>query len=88
MNINQLIESEGFVIEKENKEFLDQATERAAEIEEEPAMVALSPLENRLPTAILGTFLMTLWKNTVRKQRLRISLVLMHLIGVFSGKAF
>ena len=44
------------VIEKENKEFLEQATERAAEIEEEPGKVALSPLENRLPTAELGDF--------------------------------
>ena len=44
------------VIEKENKEFLDQATERAAEIEEEPVKVALSPLENRLPTAELRDF--------------------------------
>jgi ATP-dependent DNA helicase RecG len=44
------------VIEKENKEFLDQATERAAEIEEEPGKVALSPLENRLPTSDLGDF--------------------------------
>ena len=44
------------VIEKENKEFLEQATERAAEIKEEPAMVALSPLENRLPMADLGDF--------------------------------
>ena len=44
------------VIEKENKEFLGQATERAAEIEEEPAKVALSPLENRLPTAELVDF--------------------------------
>jgi ATP-dependent DNA helicase RecG len=44
------------VIEKENKEFLGQATERAAEIEEDPGKVALSPLENRLPTADLGDF--------------------------------
>jgi ATP-dependent DNA helicase RecG len=44
------------VIEKENKEFLEQATERAAEIEEEPGKVALSPLENRLPTAELEDF--------------------------------
>jgi len=44
------------VIEKENQEFLEQATERAAEIEEEPAKVALSPLENRLPTAELVDF--------------------------------
>jgi ATP-dependent DNA helicase RecG len=44
------------VIEKENKEFLEQATEQAAEIEEEPGKVALSPLENRLPTAELGDF--------------------------------
>ncbi len=43
-------------IEKENKEFLEQATERAAEIEEKPAMVALSSLENRLPAADLGDF--------------------------------
>ena len=32
------------VIEKENKEFLAQATERAAEVEMEPGKVALSPL--------------------------------------------
>ena len=44
------------VIEKENKEFLEQATERAAEIEEEPGKVALSPLENRLQTAEFGDF--------------------------------
>ena len=44
------------VIEKENKEFLEQATERAAEIEEEPGKVALSPLENRLSTADLRDF--------------------------------
>lgn len=44
------------VIEQENREFLKQATERAAEIEEEPGEVALSPLENRLPTAELGDF--------------------------------
>jgi len=44
------------VIEKENKEFLAQATERAAEIEEAPGKVALSPLENRLPTAELRDF--------------------------------
>ncbi len=44
------------IIEKENKEFLDQATERAAEIDEEPGKVALSPLENRLPTVDLGDF--------------------------------
>ena len=44
------------VIEKENKEFIEQATERAAEIEEEPGKVALSPLENRLQTAELGDF--------------------------------
>ena len=44
------------VIEKENKEFLAQATERAAEIEEAPGKVALSPLENRLPMAELGDF--------------------------------
>jgi len=44
------------VIEKENKEFLEQATERATEIEEEPGKITLSPLENRLPTAVLGDF--------------------------------
>ncbi len=44
------------IIEKENKEFLEQATERAVKIEEEPGKVALSPLENRLPTAELGNF--------------------------------
>ena len=44
------------VIEKENKEFLEQATERAAEIEEEPVQIPLSSLENRLPTAELGDF--------------------------------
>ena len=38
------------IIENENKEFLDQATERAAEIEKEPAETTLSPLEDRLPT--------------------------------------
>lgn len=42
------------VIEKENKEFLEQATERASEIEDEPGKVALSPLENRLPMVGLG----------------------------------
>jgi hypothetical protein len=41
---------------RSNKEFLDQATERAPEIEEEPVKVALSPLENGLPTAELGDF--------------------------------
>lgn len=44
------------VIEKENKEFLEQATERAAEIEDQPAMAALSSLENRLPAADFGDF--------------------------------
>lgn len=44
------------VIEKENKEFLKQATERATEIKDEPGKVALSPLENRLPTTKLGDF--------------------------------
>jgi ATP-dependent DNA helicase RecG len=41
------------LIENENKDFLEQATERSAEIEEEPWTVALSPLENRLPMAEL-----------------------------------
>jgi ATP-dependent DNA helicase RecG len=43
-------------IEKENKEFLEQATERAAEIKEEPVKVALSPLESRLPATVLRDF--------------------------------
>ncbi len=44
------------IIEKENKEFLQQATERNAEIEVEPGKVALSPLEDRLPKADLRDF--------------------------------
>lgn len=44
------------VIEKENKEFLAQATERAAENEMEPGKVALSPLEDSQPMADLGDF--------------------------------
>ena len=40
-------------IEQENEEYLKQATERAAEVEERPAEVALSPLEDKLPTAEL-----------------------------------
>lgn len=44
------------IIEKENKAFLGQATERAAEKEEEPVNVALSSLEDRLPTAQLRDF--------------------------------
>jgi ATP-dependent DNA helicase RecG len=44
------------VIEKENEEFLKQATERAAEIKREPGETPLSPLEDRLPTAELGDF--------------------------------
>ncbi len=44
------------VIENENKEFLKQATERAAEIEEEPSKTALSPLEDKLPAAELNDF--------------------------------
>jgi ATP-dependent DNA helicase RecG len=42
------------VIEKENKEFLKQATERATKTEEEPGKITLSPLENRLPKTNLG----------------------------------
>ncbi len=44
------------LIEKENQEFIEQALERAAEVQETPADVVLSPLENRLPTAVLQDF--------------------------------
>lgn len=44
------------VIEKENSEFLKQATERAAEVRENPAETVLSALENSLPTAKLNDF--------------------------------
>lgn len=44
------------VIEKENSEFLKQATERAAEVTEDPAQTVLSALENRMPTAELNDF--------------------------------
>lgn len=43
-------------IEKENRQFLAQATERSAVIEMEPYEVALSPLEEKLQTANLGDF--------------------------------
>jgi len=42
------------VIEKENKEFLEQATERATEVKQRPAKTMLSPLEDRLPEAELA----------------------------------
>ena len=42
------------IIEKENKEFLEQATERATEVKQRPAKVMLSPLEDGLPEAELG----------------------------------
>lgn len=41
------------VIEKDNKLFLENATERADKIEEEPVEVALSPLEDKLPSTEL-----------------------------------
>jgi len=44
------------VIEKENKEFLAQALERAAAAKKEPVEIVLSPLENRLPAAVLTDF--------------------------------
>lgn len=44
------------IIEKENRDFLEQATERAAEVRENPAETVLSALENRLPTAKLDDF--------------------------------
>jgi len=44
------------VIEKENKDFLAQANERAAEAKKKPVGIVLSPLENRLPAAVLTDF--------------------------------
>ncbi len=44
------------IIEQENNKFLEQATERAAEIEEEPGKVALSPLEDKLSMTEHGDF--------------------------------
>ena len=42
------------VIEQENRKFLEQATERAVVVEKEPGDIALSPLEDKLPTVDLG----------------------------------
>jgi ATP-dependent DNA helicase RecG len=44
------------IIEQENSEFLKQATERAAEVRENPTETVLSALENRLPNAKLDDF--------------------------------
>lgn len=44
------------VIEKENKEFLAQALERAAAAKKGPVEIVLSPLENKLPAVILADF--------------------------------
>jgi ATP-dependent DNA helicase RecG len=44
------------VIEKENKDFLAQALERAAAAKKKPVEIILSPLENRLPAAVLTDF--------------------------------
>ncbi len=44
------------IIEKENRDFLAQATNRAAEVREAPADTVLSALENRVPTAKLNDF--------------------------------
>lgn len=44
------------VIEKENQDFLAQALERAAVAKKEPVEVVLSPLENKLPAAVLADF--------------------------------
>lgn len=44
------------VIEKENKEFLTQALERATAVKKAPIEIVLSPLENRLPAAVLTDF--------------------------------
>ncbi|HVN81043.1 MAG TPA: ATP-binding protein [Terriglobia bacterium] len=44
------------VIEKENKEFLAQALDRAAAAKQKPVEVVLSPLENKLPAAVLADF--------------------------------
>ncbi|MEI7902159.1 MAG: ATP-binding protein [bacterium] len=43
------------IIEKENKVFLAQALERAA-AKKEPVEIVLSPLENKLPTAVMADF--------------------------------
>jgi ATP-dependent DNA helicase RecG len=43
------------IIEKENKDFLAQALERAA-AKKEPVEIVLSPLENKLPTAVMADF--------------------------------
>ena len=43
-------------IEKENKEFLAQALERADNAKRKPVEIVLSPLENRLPAALLTDF--------------------------------
>jgi ATP-dependent DNA helicase RecG len=44
------------VIEKENKDFLAQAIERAAVEKKKPGQIVLSPLENKLPAAVLADF--------------------------------
>jgi ATP-dependent DNA helicase RecG len=44
------------VIEKESKEFLAQALERAAASKMKPAKIVLSHLENRFPAAVLSDF--------------------------------
>jgi len=44
------------IIERENKEFLAQANERAAAAKKKPIEIILSPLENKLPAAILDDF--------------------------------
>jgi len=44
------------IIEKENKEFLVQALDRAAAAKRKPVEIVLSSLENRLPAAVLSDF--------------------------------
>ena len=44
------------VIEKENKDFLAQALERATVEKKKPGEIVLSPLENKLPAAVLADF--------------------------------
>ena len=44
------------VIEKENEDFLAQAIERAAVEKKKPGEIVLSPLENKLPAAVLADF--------------------------------
>lgn len=44
------------IIEKENKDFLEQALERAAKAKKKPVELILSPLENKLPAAVLSDF--------------------------------